>query len=353
MLIYFLMLATPLLQQLVTNRLDQKLKNIFWIFTWLFFTVIIGGRYEIGSDWGNYLAWYEFARDHTFLDTILSSSDLGYIGLNWLCARMNLGIQGVNMICGAVFMYALIKYCNRQPMPWLSFYIAIPYLVIVVVMGYSRQGVAIGVFLLALIKLNDGHRIKFLVLLVLAALFHKSAILMGFLIFLGNQYSVMTRIWLFGVFSALAASFILSSAEFWMMNYVGGKSMESQGALQRVFLNSLPVIAALPFLKILSRISPDWHSLRWMGILSMVLILLVLMPEFNVGSTSIDRIALYLIPLQLAIWPRLVCLLRSNISRRILITLILSIYAAVLIVWMLFSVHNVSWYPYKFSLKVL
>jgi EpsG family len=352
MLLYLSMLATPLLQHLITIRLGKTLKSFFWIFVWLFFTIIIGGRYEIGSDWSNYLLWYEFARDNTFLDTIASSSDPGYITLNWLCARMNLGIQGVNMVCGAIFMYALIKYCNRQAMPWLSFYIAVPYLVIIVVMGYSRQGVAIGIFLLALIKLNDRQGIRFLVILVLAALFHKSVIFMGILLFSGNQYSRVARIGLLGLFLLLFISFTLSSAEFWMTNYMGN-GMESEGALLRVFLNSLPVMAALPFLKQLSRISPDLPSLKWMGILSMVSIPILLIPQLNVGSTSIDRMALYLIPLQLAIWPRLVCLLRSNTSRWILVTLILGMYATILIVWMIFSAHNINWYPYKFSLTEL
>ena len=37
-------------------------------------------------------------------------------------------------------------FVRRQPMPWLGLLVAIPYLVIVVGMGYSRQAIALGLF---------------------------------------------------------------------------------------------------------------------------------------------------------------------------------------------------------------
>ena len=63
--------------------------------------------------------------------------------LNWLSIQMDWGILGVNLIGGAIFAFGLVAFCRRQPRPWLALAVAIPYLVIVVAMGYSRQGIAL------------------------------------------------------------------------------------------------------------------------------------------------------------------------------------------------------------------
>lgn len=347
------MLASPLLLHFLTSLLElkQATKNFFWFLIWLFFTITIGGRYEIGSDWTNYLAWYEFARDHTFIESVVVS-DFGYMAINWVCARIDLGIQGVNTICGAIFTYGLVRFCNRQPLPWLSFYIAIPYLTIIVVMGYSRQGVAIGIILLALTKLTDGQLLRFFCLLIFATLFHQSAILMGFLLFANNRRSTKIRILFLILFLIFCVAALLGSVGYLMNNYIEN-NMKSEGALIRALLNSLPVLVALPFFKRLSCIGFDFTVLKWMSILSIISLSLLLMNQHNISSTFIDRITLYLMPLQLIIWPRLVYLMPSNASRSMFITFILLMYASILIVWILFSPNSVAWYPYKFSLDAV
>ena len=44
----------------------------------------------------------------------------------------------------------LIRFCLAQADPWLSVLIAIPYMVIVVAMGYTRQAVALGILMVGL-----------------------------------------------------------------------------------------------------------------------------------------------------------------------------------------------------------
>ena len=54
----------------------------------------------------------------------------------------------------------------------------IPYLVTVVAMGYSRQAVAIGFVMLAFSGLGANSAIRFAIWITVAALFHKSAVLL-------------------------------------------------------------------------------------------------------------------------------------------------------------------------------
>lgn len=49
-----------------------------------------------------------------------------------------------------------MRFARSQPDPWLAVLVAVPYLVIVVAMGYSRQAVAIGILLAGLGRLERG-----------------------------------------------------------------------------------------------------------------------------------------------------------------------------------------------------
>jgi hypothetical protein len=55
-----------------------------------------------------------------------------------------------------------VSFCRTQPRPWLALTLAFPYLVVVVAMGYTRQGVAIGLEMLALLALERDRLLPFL-----------------------------------------------------------------------------------------------------------------------------------------------------------------------------------------------
>ena len=72
-------------------------------------------------------------------------------------------------------------------MPWLGLLVAIPYLVIVVGMGYSRQAIALGFVLMAFIKWPEKNFMKFAFFIFIASTFHKSAIVLFPLAFFINR----------------------------------------------------------------------------------------------------------------------------------------------------------------------
>ena len=101
--------------------------------------------------------------------------DPGYNALNWLFASQSWGIYGVNLVSAVIFSIGLVIFCRYQPRPWLALCLSIPYLVIVVAMGYSRQGVAIGLIMPGLIALERGRLLPFL-LSMAATSFHSTAL---------------------------------------------------------------------------------------------------------------------------------------------------------------------------------
>jgi len=176
MLTYWLMYLIPTSMALFLNRTRQS--NLMpWIIIGLFFILLIGFRYEVGGDWGAYLIHYDYMHGLSLQDA-LRKGDPGHQFLNWLMYRWDLGVYGTNVIYGTVFMLGLIKFSRQQTYPWLAMVAAVPYLVTVVSMGYSRQSVAIGLFLLAVTYLQKGKFKTYVALIITAALFHKTAILL-------------------------------------------------------------------------------------------------------------------------------------------------------------------------------
>ena len=85
-----------------------------------------------------YLRYYEDEVGRAFTDPIIG--DPGYILLNRLMVHWDWKVYGVNFACGLFFISGLIVFCRGLYRSWLGFAVAVPYLVVVVAMGYSRQG---------------------------------------------------------------------------------------------------------------------------------------------------------------------------------------------------------------------
>lgn len=139
--------------------------------------LMIGLRWNIGPDWKSYKAIFESTRLFNFGQAI-TRSDAGFYTLNWALGQLDAPFWVLNFACGTVFTIGLTAFCGRQPNPWLAFLVAFPYLVIVIAMSALRQSVALGFLFLALNAYEDGRLNRFLILALIAAAFHGSALLM-------------------------------------------------------------------------------------------------------------------------------------------------------------------------------
>ena len=134
--------------------------------------------------------------------------------LNWLAGRNDLGIWFVNTICGGIFSYGLIAFARSQPRPWLALAVAVPYLIVVVAMGYTRQAAAIGFAMLGFVRLGQGSFLKFAICITLAATFHKTATLLLPLAALSSTKSrLWTAVWILATFAALYSAFLEKEVE--------------------------------------------------------------------------------------------------------------------------------------------
>ena len=94
----------------------------------------------------------------------------------WFAADNNLKVYGLNIIASIIFSYGLVYFCKQTKRPWLTLLVSIPYLVIVVAMGYVKQSMAIGILLIGFGKICNNEPNKFIYYSLTSSLFHISSL---------------------------------------------------------------------------------------------------------------------------------------------------------------------------------
>ena len=179
MTIYISQIFITMILLLVESKVKRDLDLMLWILVSVLTLIVIGARYEVGGDWDNYLAQLTRASTRDFISAARTNSEWGYGALNWISAKLGMGIYGVNTFCGAILVLGTALFCRRQPIPWLAWLIATPYLLVVVGMGYTRQSVALGFLLLGLVQLENKKVWRYLLLILAGYFFHKTVLLMA------------------------------------------------------------------------------------------------------------------------------------------------------------------------------
>lgn len=308
----------------------------------LLLVLMIGLRHQVGGDWDQYIVIYHRYAGKP-LAALLGNSEPGYVLINWLSYQLGWDTHGTNLLCALIFTYGLWQFCRAQPLPALALVVAIPYLVIVVAMGYTRQGVAIGLGMLALLAVERQQWIRFVICVLAAATFHKTAvILMGFgLALSGRGWWWRVPLMSFVAFEAYQA-ILAESLGSYLRNYEAA-SYQSQGAIMRVAMNVLPAVMFLRWHAAMSM--PDGQRRLWL-LLSRIALAMPAALIIMDSSTAVDRVALYLIPLQLFVWSRMP--LRHGRLSMAWVQYAVIYSFIVLMIWLLLAANASAWLPYQF-----
>lgn len=347
MIPYWLMFLLPAWLAITRLRPAQS-QSAHWSGSWhaIFWLLVlmIGLRHEVGGDWFNYLGHIEGVTNVSLQEAV-SQGDPAYSLLNWLAAETGLGVYFVNTVCAALFVLGLVVFCRAQPRPWLALVVAVPYLVTVVAMGYTRQGTAIGLAMLGLVALSDRKTLRFVVFVALAATFHKSAvILMPLAILAGTKRRILTALWV-GLSSLLFYVLLLQeSVDVLKAGYLEAE-YQSQGAGIRVAMNAVPAVLFLWFRRRFVMPQAERTFWTWMSLVALVFVVLL---EVSPSTTAVDRIALYWIPVQLFVLSRLPNAIgKPNSLNSMWVNGVVAYSAAVLFTWLFFAQTAFAWLPYK------
>lgn len=326
------------------NFLDEPKSFILPLF-FSFLVLIIGFRFEVGGDWYSYLYYLERAKELSLLN-LLIIGDPAYQFLNFFSFQLGLDIYGVNILSASIFAYGLMRFCQIQPRIWLALVAAIPYLVNVIAMGYTRQSIALGLFMLALVNLIHVSLARYVFWVLLAALFHKSAIiLLPIGLFVSKNKSWMSIVSM--VIVTFIGYFLLLRYEVsnLYINYIEAK-YQSNGAIIRILMSFLP---ALLFLIYKNNFTLNPKEKNLCNIFSYLSIIAFIGLFLTSATTAIDRVALYLLPLQLIIFSHLPEVIGDKKNANIhWVYLIGLYYLCVQFVWLFFADHAFAWLPYHF-----
>lgn len=355
MTIYWLLLAFPALMALTypvhTPRFGYGPAQALAMLTFLLLYALLGAlRFETGGDWLTYDEMFEDMRTESLIYALTETDPL-YGFLNWFSAQLGTGIYLVNFVCCWVLGYGTVRVAMRFREPWLAITIAVPYLLIVVGLGYVRQGAAIGCVLIAIASLDQSRPLRTLVYLALAVGFHSTAVmtLPMFGYALTRRYQVFAV--LFGVLGALAYVFVLAPRlALFEVGYLDAE-YDSQGALVRVLMSLVPSLFLLlrwRSFQASKRVRSTWFLIALANVVALVALAL------SPSSTAVDRIALFFSIIQLVAFGEVRDLTRMPERGVMLLRLVMiAVAIAVQTVWLVYGAHAQFWVPYKSVLQTL
>ena len=307
-------------------------------------TVVIGFRFEVGGDWTNYFRYLNEAEGLS-IGEILAKDDPGYWALNKISNTFGWGMTGVNVMAALAFSTGLVVLSRSLPRPWLAIACAVPYFVSVVAMGYTRQAIAVGFVMIGLVALMRMRLLTFALTVLVGALFHKSAVLVIVLAGLLVSQNRWQSTALVAVAGVLGYFFLLQDSADRLMRVYQDQYMESTGALIRLAMNTVPAVI---FLLFRSRFGISAAERRVFLILSLASIGMIVVYFLTNLSTALDRMALYIIPLQLMVFSHVPDVLGTPGRRNsAIVSAILIYYALCLLAWFNFATNAQYWLPYR------
>lgn len=301
---------------------------------------MVGLRYQVGADWEQ----YEFILSYSgYLDfwRALAIGDPGYQALNWVVRSLGGEIVWVNLACAILFAWGLFRLARVQPDPWLAVLVAIPYLVIVV-SCYTRQAAALGILMAGLSALiRGGSLARFIIYVAVAALFHRTAIaILPLVIFSRPSNRLFNVVGGLVACYALFDMFLADSVDEFVSGYIE-REYSSQGAAIRIAMEALA--AGLFIWRRQAFGFPRDEDGMWLyfALASFAAVAFLLISP---SSTAVDRLSLYLLPLQIVVLSRFPFVFTS---RKFGLVLVMAYCFAVQFVWLNFATHAKYWLPYQ------
>ncbi|WP_036930527.1 MULTISPECIES: EpsG family protein [Prochlorococcus] len=339
------MFLVPAILALVRPKEKWNKKTSFLLI--LFFSIIIGLRFKVGEDWGNYLIAFEKLQ---YVKNVFLKKEFLFSILSVISNNLNFGIYGVNLICGFIFSCGLIIFCGSLKRQWLALTISIPYIVIVIGMGYTRQSVALGILMIGLVFLSQGKKLIYLLLNIFASLFHLPSIVAVFLLapyyisspkFI-NKISKIIISFLFAgtLYLAFVEKFIGQYIRFYITEY----QRSSSGVYIRLFMVVFPSILFLLLGKNLQLNKNQiiiWKSISFYS-LSLIPLLII-----SPSSTIIDRLALYALPIMIFILSNLPELKFAKLRRKYINLSVVLMAFLIQFVWLNYGSTSRGWIPYQ------
>jgi hypothetical protein len=345
MWIYISLLLLPIIFTLISSLTDKNVEYFSKIVFLLFVILFIGSRYNIGGDWPQYNEYFNAAAESNLLE-LLNRKGPAYAILNYIVSAIGGNIILINLISASIFIYGFYKFCNNIPNYWDAYLISVPYIFIVVAMGYTRQSIALGLVFLALSFYKNRSMLKYVVAVSIGATFHVACLIMlpFSYFFLENEkprVSLLLKILIANLILIPIISVILFNYQYILDHYIS-IGRDSPGAYFRLFIHFATFALFIVIRQKYKRNYDDYKLWMAIGISAFLLL-----PIVYFSSTIYDRLIIYFLPFQVLICSRFIYLYKIFSNRIIFRVIIYLSYFSLLIIWFNFANNSGNWLPYQ------
>lgn len=300
--------------------------------------LFVATREWTGCDFGGYLRRY--------LSYAMASPEVGPLQalagpeglfslLNTTAASLGLGYVGVNALCAAIFFLGLSRFALAREAPLTLLALAFPILTVQLAMSGIRQACATALLMLAFNAFAERRRAAMLLLVMLASLFHQTALMFAPLAFAVGRTLSLPKL-AAGIALAAPAAVWLASArlEVYQERYGGGE-VEAFGAALRVALIALTALLFVANRRQFARLYPrDYPLMAIFAVLGLALV-----PIALASSIAAHRIGYYVMPVHLLTLARLPRALTHGRPDALLEVMPLFVYGLYIVVWFAASRH--------------
>ena len=259
-------------------------------------------RFDVGCDWpGYYFQWIKSLELGS--ENLLGGRDGGWAATLGLVQALGLDYPVLNVVTAVIFFIGAHRFAKTQPDRLGYLFFLLPVLVVNMPMSALRQAAAIGFIFWALIAFIEHRTVRYVVFVVVASLFHSSAVIFILLAPLVNGRLSHQRLAMVGLLAIPALVLIATSeaADVATTRYLE-TDREAFGAVFRLAFLGLGSLLFFVFLRRPWR-EQSYADYRLALIGSIAAFALI--PAIFASTIIADRLGYYLIPIQAMIFARI------------------------------------------------
>ena len=344
------MLFLPFLGLINSDRVSKNTSFFFTILYLFFLVLFIGFRHEVGGDWTQYVHNYSNQTIYDFYNFDIRSDYL-YEYLSFLFYKFGLSYHFLNFFLSIIFVYSIYSFSRLQPSLAFAFIVCFPIIIIIMGMGFTRQGIAFAFITLSMVSFIKENRYNFLFFSLLAIFFHKSAIFILLIYPFINQKINYTEIFFILIVIFILAIILRGDLYNLYNNYLGenlynnaeeSSQLVARGAPVRIGLN---LLASTIFFIFYRELTYNENEKKLFLFLSFsVFFIFILSFKFSVFA---DRVNYYFTPIQIIVFSRFPYLFYKERTRDFLIYSTALFYIVILFIWLNYAEYAHAWLPYQ------
>lgn len=332
------------------NSTDKKFKNLFLIVSFIGAVLIVGGRWETGTDWEPYL--YFFNQSEIWENVIETwKIEIGYGSFNWIIRNVTNSYSVFLFLHAAIFYGILIiafSKIMRYPQTAFMFYFSTN----LGIVGSNRQLIAAALIIYGINFLLEKKLKSYIILLLISLSFHATSLLGGVYIFLNKRISSRV-IWLtliialvvgmsslplklFGSIGILGEFFLLKT-EAYLDNIGIEEGLTLIGILKRVFFFGFFFLFRDKITKRIANYNLIFNG-YWFGVV-FYLIFADALP------VMISRGSLYFNIMESLLFACFIAILKNSLSK--IIYLFLLFFLSIVLMYQSISAYPSIFDPYK------